>query len=649
VELEGSKKNSEAKSSRWYGKKPPKSRRAVAPEFVEPELATLDTHVPTGPGWLHEIKYDGYRILGRKAGDETTLFSRSGLDWTVRFPAIAPELGTLPCHDALIDGEIAFVLSSGVTDFKSLQEHIDTPNPSIRYYVFDLLELDGKDLRGLPLKTRKDRLKSLLSGKRVSEWLIYSDHVDGDGAAVYRDACEAGLEGIISKRADSKYRSGRFKDWLKIKCNRGEEFVIGGYSKSDVKTRTFSSLLLGTFEDGKLKYAGKVGTGFDTATMTMLAKRFKPLQRASSAFADVPAVERKGAVWLAPKLVCAVNYAEWTRDGRLRHPSFQGLREDKPAREVKGDRAEADEMAHGTKRSGDPVFAGITLSSPDKVLYPHIGLTKLDLARYYEIVAPYMLPYVVKRPISLVRCPDGLGKETFFQRHGMKGMNKAIKEIPIPGGETKKDYLYIDGAAGLFALVQLGVLEIHDWGVSLKHVSEPDRIVFDLDPDEGLELATLKAAAIEVREFLTDLGLTSFLKSTGGKGLHIVAPIAPKRGWDEVKGFCKAIADALVTARPDRYTANPLKRTREGKIFVDYLRNQRGSSAIVVYSTRAKEGAPVACPLRWDELKALRSASPYNVKTLPARLKKLSKDPWEGYFKLRQSITAKAMKAVASG
>jgi bifunctional non-homologous end joining protein LigD len=652
VELEGqgSKKNSEAEAKgegfRWHGKKLPKSRRAVAPEFVEPELATLDTHVPTGPGWLHEIKYDGYRIQGRKAGEETTLFSRSGLDWTVRFPAIAPALGTLPCDDALIDGEIAFVLPSGITDFKSLQEHIDTPNPAIRYYVFDLLELDGKDLRGLPLTTRKERLKSLLSEKRVSEWLIYSDHVDGDGAAVYRGACEAGLEGIISKRADSKYRSGRFKDWLKIKCHHGEEFVIGGYSRSDVKTRPFSSLLLGTFEDGALNYAGKVGTGFDTATMTMLAKRFKPLQRVSSPFADVPAAERKGAVWLEPKLVCAVNYAEWTRDGRLRHPSFQGLREDKPAREVRGDRAEADAMVRNTRKSDDPVFDGVTLSSPDKVLYPDVGLTKLDIAKYYEIVAPYMLPYVVKRPISLVRCPEGVGKETFFQRHGMKGMNKAIKEIPIPGGETKKPYLYIDGKQGLFGLVQIGTLEIHDWGVSIKHVSQPDRIVFDLDPDEGLALSTLKAAAVEVRDFLSDLGLTSFLKSTGGKGLHIVAPIAAKRGWDEVKGFCKAIADALVTARPDRYTANPLKRTREGKIFVDYLRNQRGSSAIVVYSTRAKEGAPVACPLRWDELKGLKSASPYNVKTLPARLKKLKTDPWEGFHSTRQSITAKAIKGV---
>ncbi|HEY8264097.1 MAG TPA: DNA ligase D [Methyloceanibacter sp.] len=647
---QGSKKNSEAeakgKSFRWHGKKPPKSRRAVAPEFVEPELATLDTHVPTGPGWLHEIKYDGYRILGRKAGDETTLFSRSGLDWTVRFPAIAPALETLPCKDALIDGEIAFVLPSGITDFKSLQEHIDTPNPAIRYYVFDLIELDGKDLRKLPLSTRKDKLKSLLSGKGVSDWLIYSDHFVGDGPAVYQGACKAGLEGVISKRADSRYRSGRFKDWLKIKCHHGEEFVIGGYSRSDVKGKPFSSLLLGSFEDGALKFAGKVGTGFDSATMTMLAKRFKPLERATPPFIDVPAIEKKGAKWLEPKLVCAVNFAERTPDGRLRHPSFQGLRQDKPAREVKGD-TEANEMAR-TKSSGDPVFDGVTLSSPDKVLYPDAGLTKLDLAKYYEIVAPYMLPYLVKRPISLVRCPEGIDGERFFQRHGMRGMNKAIKEIPIPGGESDKDYIYVANAAGLFALVQISAVEIHDWGVSLKHVSEPDRIVFDLDPDEGLELATLKAAAVEVREFLTDLGLTSFLKSTGGKGLHLVAPIAPKRGWEEVKGFCKGIADALVTARPDRYTANPLKRTREGKIFVDYLRNQRGSSAIVVYSTRAKEGAPVACPLRWDELKGLKSASPYTIKTLPTRLKSLKADPWVGFHSTRQSITAKAIKAVGA-
>ena len=295
------------------------------------------------------------------------------------------------------------------------------------------------------------------------------------------------------------------------------------------------------------------------------------------------------------------------------------------------------------------MFAGIKLTSPDKVLYPEVGVTKLDLASYYEAIAPYILPYVVNRPISLVRCPEGIDGESFFQRHAMKGMSDAIKQIPISGGESKKPYLYIDGEPGLFGLVQISTVEIHDWGVSLDHLYEPDRLVFDLDPDEGLDLDVLKAAAVEVRDFLADLGLKSFLKSTGGKGLHVVAPIAPKQGWDEVKAFAKAIADTLVDVRPDRYTANPLKRTRKNKIFVDYLRNQRGGSAIVNYSTRAKANAPVACPLGWDELKGLKAASPYTLKTLPARLKAKKTDPWQGFSSTRQSITAKAKKALGLG
>jgi bifunctional non-homologous end joining protein LigD len=611
--------------------------------------------VPAGPNWLHEVKYDGYRIVARKAGEEITLFSRSGLDWTVRFPAIAKALLTLPAESALLDGEVAFVLPSGITDFKSLQEHIDTPNPAIRYFVFDLLSLDGKDLRKKTLRERRALLGRLMSAKGISNYLVYADYVEGSGPEFFREACEHGLEGIISKRADAPYRSGRGKDWLKIKCTSGDEFVIGGYSRSDVRGKPFSSLLLGTFEGSKLVYSGKVGTGFDAADFDSLSRKFKPLERAASPFEEVPREQRKGAVWLEPKLVAQIAFTERTRDGRLRHPSFQGLREDKPAREVHREEAGDEEAgmpktrSAPAKTSGDPTFGGITLTNPDRVYYPDIGLTKLDLARYYEAVAPYMLPYVVRRPISLVRCPEGIDKEHFFQRHAMKGMSKTIKEVHIAGGESKKKYLYIDDEAGLFGLVQIGTLEIHDWGVSLAHINEPDRLVFDLDPDEGLALATLKAAATEVRDFLADLGFTSFLKSTGGKGLHLVAPLQPKLGWKEVKPFAKAIADALVQARPDRYTANPLKKTREGKIFVDYLRNQRGGSAIVNYSTRAKPGATVACPLRWDELKGLKAASPYTAKTLPARLKAMKRDPWEGFFSTRQSITAKARKALGLG
>ncbi|HET7211235.1 MAG TPA: DNA ligase D, partial [Methyloceanibacter sp.] len=484
--------------------------------------------MPAGPNWFHEIKYDGYRIIGRKAGDAVTLFSRSGLDWTVRFPAIAKALATFPAESALLDGEIAFVLPSGVTDFKSLQEHIDSPHGSIRYFLFDLLSLDGKDWRKKPLAERRDTLASLMEERGVSNFLVYADHVEGSGSEFLAQACAAGLEGIVSKRADRPYISGRGKDWLKIKCTRGEEFVIGGYSRSEVRGRPFSSLLLGTFASGRLVYAGKVGTGFDAADFRTLSRKFKPLERATSAFVEVPAAERKGAVWLEPKLVCQIAYTEWTRDGRLRHPSFQGLREDKPAREVHREQAgeeEAGMAKSGVKDRDGATFDGVTLTNPDRVLFPDIGLTKLDFARYYETVAPFMLPYVLRRPISLFRCPEGYTKECFFQRHAMKGMSDTIKEVPIAGGETKKRYLYIDSEAGLFGLVQIGVLEIHDWGVSLDHIDKPDRVVFDLDPDEGLDFGKVKEAAVRVRDLVAELGLKSFPMLTGGKGIHVVIPL----------------------------------------------------------------------------------------------------------------------------
>jgi len=602
---------------------------------------------------LHEVKYDGYRIIARKAGDDIALFSRSGLDWTVRFPTITKALQSLPCERALIDGEIAFVLPSGLTSFKLLQEHIDTPHPAFRYFLFDLLSLDGKDWRNKPVTKRKERLRELLSEEGLPEWLVYSDHVVGAGRDFYREACGAGLEGVVSKLADSKYVSGRTKSWLKTKCQKRAELVIGGYGRSSVKGRLFSSLMLGTYEDGELIYAGKVGTGFSSGDLTALARRFKPLERKRSPFVEVPEIETRDAVWLKPSLVCEVQHTEWTKDGRLRHPSFLGLREDKRAIDVRRDASIDEEADVAQKKSspkrkakGDPVFEGIKLTSPDKLLYPDVGVTKLDLATYYETITPYILPYVVNRPISLVRCPEGCNKDCFFQRHAMKGMSDAIKQVAISGGDSNEKYLYIENEAGLFGLAQIGVLEIHDWGVSLKHLYEPDRLVFDLDPDEDLEFDVLKAAALEVREFLADLGLKSFLKSTGGKGLHVVAPIAPKLGWDEVKGFAKAIADTLVSVRDDRYTANPLKKTREGKIFVDYLRNQRGGSAIVNYSTRSKPNASVACPLAWDELKGLKVASPDTLKTLPLRLKAKKRDPWEGFFSTRQSITARAKKAL---
>ena len=600
------------------------------------------------------MKYDGYRIIARKAGDGITLFSRSGLDWTVRFPAIAEALLTLPTDIALIDGEAAFVLPTGVTDFKSLKS-ISTAEPGDPLFRLRSPVPRRQEWRKKKLTERRAQLAKLLSAKGVSDFLIYADYVEGSGPEFFAQACAAGLEGIVSKRADRPYISGRGKDWLKIKCVRGEEFVIGGYSRSDVKGKPFSSLLLGTFEDGTLAYSGKVGTGFDAADFERLARKFQPLERARSPFAEVPREERKGAVWLEPKLVAQIAFTELTRGGRLRHPSFKGLREDKPARDVHRETRDDEEAGMAAtkkasgKASGDATFAGITLEQPRQDLlsgHRHHQARGRSLLRERCALHAAIRGATADQPGALPRWNRG---QYFFQRHAMKGMSSAIKEVPIAGGESKKKYLYIDDAAGLFGLVQIGTLEIHDWGVALPKVSEPDHIVFDLDPDEDLDFVILKAAAVEVRDFLDELGFDSFLKATGGKGLHVVAPLTPKLGWDEVKGFAKAVADALAAARPGRYTANMAKKVRTGRIFVDYLRNQRGGTAICNYSTRARKGATVAVPLRWDELKGLKSAAPYNVNTLPARLKAVKRDPWEGYFSTRQSITAKARKALGLG
>ena len=410
-----------------HGKtKAKKVARALIPQFVAPELATLDTEVPTGRDWLHEVKYDGYRIIARKAGDDITLFSRSGLDWTVRFPAIAEALLSLPANIALIDGEAAFVLPSGITDFKSLQEHIDTPNPAIRYFVFDLLALDGKDWRKKPLKERRAQLAKLLAAKGVSDFLIYADYVEGSGPEFFAQACAAGLEGIVSKRADRPYISGRGKDWLKIKCLRGEEFVIGGYSRSDVKGKPFSSLLLGTFEDGTLAYSGKVGTGFDAADFDRLARKFKPLERASSPFAEVPREERKGAVWLEPKLVAQIAFTERTRDGRLRHPSFKGLREDKPAREV-----------HREDRDGEEAGMATTRRCQQQDRWRrHLRRHHAQQSRQ-DLLSGHRPHQARRRPLLRERCAlhAALRRATADQPGALPGWNRRATFLPAPRHE----------------------------------------------------------------------------------------------------------------------------------------------------------------------------------------------------------------------
>jgi bifunctional non-homologous end joining protein LigD len=628
----------------WGGPKRKASRKAGAGEFVAPQLASAAEAAPDGARWLHEVKFDGYRLVARKTGKSVMLFTRNAYDWTDRFPGIAAALAGLAAKSALLDGEAAYVKPDGVTDFKSLQDHIDSADPAIRYFLFDLLELDGKPLLDESLTRRKDMLAALISASKPSPLLVYSEHVDGDGPSFFRAACEQGLEGIVSKRADAPYRSGRSKTWLKIKCGRRAEFVIGGFSKSSVSGRPFASLLLGTFDDGALRYAGKVGTGFTESKMAELSRLLAKRKRAASPFADIPKSATRGASWVEPDLVAEIGFTEETREGRLRHPSFQGLREDKPSRQVRKDAAPPARPARGSKNETE--LHGVRLTHPDKILWPDAGLTKGDLAAYYEAVLDSAAPYLFDRPISLVRCPDGAGAECFFQRHAMKGMSDAIRTVPIRDAEGKSDYLYVDGLAGLIGLVQIGALELHDWGCRVDAPEKCDRLVFDLDPDEGLDFETVKAASIEVRDFLGDLGLSSFLRASGGKGLHVVVPLSRRVSFDEAKSFSLGVAEALAAARPDRYTANLAKRARKGKLFVDYLRNQRGGTAIANFSPRARDGAPVATPLRWDELRGLGDARPFSIRTLPARLKRLKTDPWADYFSVTQSITAKAKRAL---
>ncbi len=576
----------------------------------------------------------------------------------MRFPAIAKAVLTLPCESALIDGEAAYVLPSGVTDFKSLQEHIDKPDPAIRYFAFDLLSLDGKDLRKEPLSERKEKLRKLMAAKGVSDFLIYSDHVLGDGPAFFDKACSTQLEGIMSKRADAPYRSGRGKSWLKVKCTRSQEFVIGGFAESDVRGKPFSALLLGVYDGEALIFAGKVGTGFNARDLKALAARFKPLIRKTSPFESVPGPERKGAMWLRPELVCAVNFTEWTRDGRLRHPSFQGLREDKPARAVIREGNDTQEAAMPAKtksaaantktaKTSDVTFGDITLSSPDKVLYPDIGFTKLDLARYYESVASVMLPYVAKRPISLVRCPEGVDGERFFQRHAMKGMSKAIKEVAIPGGETKKPYLYIDERG---RAVRAGA-DRHPRDPRLGRVAREDRRArpSGVRPRSGRGSRLRRCCAprpggarLSRRARLQEFPQGHRRQGLAfGRAAHAEGRLG--RGESVRQGGRRCAGHRA---------AGPL----HGQSAQAARASERSSSTIYATSAAArrsattprarKAGAPVACPLRWDELKRLDSGAPYDVETLPARLKRLKTDPWEDFFTTRQSITAKAKKAL---
>lgn len=623
------------------------------PAWVAPQLATLVSGPPPGDGWVHEIKLDGYRILLRIERGRVKLLTRNRQDWTTRFPAVAKAAAALPVKEALLDGEIVALDAAGVSSFQALQQADQLEaDRTLVYVAFDLLFLDGRDLRPLPLVERKARLARLLKGRRGR--LRYSEHFDLPGQRVFERACRLGLEGIIAKQKNAPYTSGRGQAWLKVKCVARQELVVGGYTDPDGARAEFGSLLLGVHDrDGRLVYAGRVGTGFDNATLQRLGARLRKLERRASPFsADGPRPPARGAHWVKPELVAEVAFTEWTRDGLLRHPAFQGLREDKPAAQIVREtsraprRARAHPIAGGS--DGPVEVAGVKLTHPDRVLFRDQAITKLGLARYYEAVADWMVPHVADRPLSLVRCPEGERGDCFYQKHAGPGVPKQVKRVRIreSGGGTAS-YLYVDDLPGVIALAQIGVLELHPWGTRVGRLERPDRLVIDLDPAPGLPWARVVEAAEEARALLKDLGLVSFVKTTGGKGLHVVVPLRPEAGWDRLRALGEGIGAEMTRRTPDRYTINPLKAARRGRIFVDYLRNVRGATAVAAYSPRAKRGAPVSTPLAWSELSPKTRPEAFTVETVPKRLATLRKDPWADFFSVDQAITSRMATALA--
>jgi bifunctional non-homologous end joining protein LigD len=607
---------------------------ARLPAHLEPQLATLSAEPPPGPEWLHELKYDGYRALCRIEHGKARLFSRNGKDWTREMAGIARAAAALPVAAAWLDGEVVVMQPDGRSSFQALQHALSANrDDGLTYVVFDAPFLDGRDLRKLPLVARKRALQAMLARAGEQDAIRYAGHLEGEGRAFFRHAAKLGVEGIVSKRRDAPYEHRRTTTWRKIRTLQRQEFVIGGFTDPAGGRVGLGALLLGVHEGGALRYVGRVGTGFGDELLRELRTRLEHLRRETSPFAAGEVRPPKGSHFVRPELVCEVAFSEWTGDGQLRHPTFQGLREDKGAREVVRERPVV--LA---PRPGETTVAGVRLTHPDRVFWPEVGVTKLELARFYEQIADWMVPHVAGRPLSLLRAPEGHTGERFFHKHVDKGWPPALGRVRVREGQKEVTYVMVTDAAGLVALAQMGVLEIHPWGSRHERIEQPDRMIFDLDPDPDLPWRRLVEAAAHTRVLLHENGLTSFVKTTGGKGLHVVVPIVPRAEWDAVKAFTERVAHALVRRDPKLFTASMAKAARPGKVYVDYVRNARSQTAVAAYSTRARPGAPVSTPLRWDELLAEESADRWTVRNLPRRLAAMQHDAWEGFFELEQTM-----------
>jgi bifunctional non-homologous end joining protein LigD len=662
------------------------------PGFLSPELASSIDQPPEGDEWLHELKLDGYRIqihIDEKAGKRRArLFTRRGLDWTHRMRDLAETAAELPVRAAILDGEVVVLNEKGGSSFADLQAAFDegAAHP-LTYFAFDLLHLDGHNVRNLPLERRKTILEGLIE-EHGEDGVRYSSHIRAHGGEMFRHACQMGAEGIVSKLATATYRGERSRLWLKSKCVLQQEFVVGGFTPLSTGGHGIGSLLLGYYNDGDLIYAGRTGTGFNQKTHKLLRDRLDALRQTKTSFHSLPNEAKKDAIWVKPSTVIESRFATWTNDDLVRQAAFMGLRQDKDPKEVVRETAErmpksgqrqqrekaaakseaqpaaktakhvaptaaaakVEAPAASKSRSDRAVVAGVSISHPDKILDEESKLTKLQLAEYYDAVADHLLPHIAERPLSIVRCPEGSGKPCFFQKQIGKGMPAGIDSVPVTvkkGGKNERElYVTVSKREGLVGLGQMGVLELHPWGSSNKTLEQPDRIIIDLDPDPSLPWKQLVASAIEVRDLMKHLGLDTFVKSTGGKGIHVVAPIDPKREWPEIKEFAHHFVLMMERANPKLYLTKMTKAARTGRIFLDYLRNERGATAVAPYSPRARAGARVAMPLTWAELERTnpKQFAVANYGEWKARLKH---DPWLNMNKVHQQVSDRAIAAVA--
>ena len=626
------------------------AKARALPRRLEPQLATLVDAPPHAGGWLHEMKLDGYRLLCVVDRGRVKLLTRRGNDWTDRFAVIAGDADGFDGHTLVLDGEAVVLDAEGRPDFQALQNAMGDGREELYLYAFDLLYLDGWDLRDAPLRARKEALRLLLAATPGLTRIRYGDHVEGPGAAVLEQACAMGLEGIVCKRADAPYRAGRGRDWLKVKCRRRDEVVVIGYTAPGGSRVGLGALVVATREEGgALRYAGKVGTGFSEATLRALTRRLDAIAREDPPIpVKLPPRERRRVTWVEPKLVAEVAFHGFTNDGTLRQPAFMGLREDKTPGDVRIEHAAA---AAGEGRATPPVIersredarvAGVRISHPDRVLFPEQGLTKVALAAYYATIERAVLPGLYDRPLTLLRCPDGRHKECFYQKQANQSVPKSMPRVRVKPGT---DYMAVRSIEDVLNLVQLGALELHVWGSRADKLDRPDILVFDLDPDPDVPWAHVVATAETLRERLAKLDLAAFARVTGGKGLHVVTPIERRTTWEDAKTFTHDVALELVRAAPEHFTAKLSKARRKGKILVDYLRNALESTAIASYSVRAREGAPVAVPIAWEELKDTKKVPRFSTEDVIARVD-AGVDPWRDFDAARARLTKKAMAAV---